>query len=319
MGGPLGAGSGSLGSLQMQKQGNLMRDIYRQAGIDIPENIRSEYVPYYAQNQLALRKENREQKKYDLDVLNSTLDANKKAIEQSTLPEKVKADLLKAQNDAQKSIYDKIKAGIEAEYSDESEKSRLALQQAQTKWYEDPYGKKLQEALGTQTAKDIDTLKNYKSKMPELRQTVDRLNQLAQRATYTKLGVAGNNAMRQLGLPVGEGALNRAEYISTVDNQILPLLRDTFGAQFTEREGQTLRATLGNPDLSPEEKQAILNSFINQKERNILSQSRKVYGNETQNISQRQSVSNTPYEGQRQRNSRTGQTRVYTNGQWVLE
>ena len=49
----------------------------------------------------------------------------------------------------------------------------------------------------------------------------------------------------------------------------MPLLRDTFGAQFTEREGESLKATLGSPNVSPKEKDAVLRSFIKQKKRNI--------------------------------------------------
>ena len=42
----------------------------------------------------------------------------------------------------------------------------------------------------------------------------------------------------------------------------MPLLRQTFGAAFTEKEGQSLRNTLGDPNKSPEEKNAVLRSFI---------------------------------------------------------
>jgi hypothetical protein len=57
--------------------------------------------------------------------------------------------------------------------------------------------------------------------------------------------------------------------MAMVDNQVLPMLRDTFGAQFTVKEGETLRATLGDPDKTPAEKKAVLEAFIEQKIRNI--------------------------------------------------
>ena len=59
------------------------------------------------------------------------------------------------------------------------------------------------------------------------------------------------------------------EYVAKVDNQVLPLLRDTFGAAFTVKEGETLRATLGDPNKSPAEKKAVLRAFIEQKKRDV--------------------------------------------------
>lgn len=107
------------------------------------------------------------------------------------------------------------------------------------------------------------------SKMPGLYGVVDRLETLAEDATYTMAGKSYDWARNQLGLDPREGAVARAEYTAVVDNQILPLLRDTFGAQFTQEEGQRLARTLGDPDKSPVEKQALLRAFIQQKERDI--------------------------------------------------
>jgi hypothetical protein len=69
-----------------------------------------------------------------------------------------------------------------------------------------------------------------------------------------------------------ESAVARTKYIAIVDNQILPLLRDTFGSQFTEREGASLKVTMGDPNLSPTQKQAVLKTFIEQKQRDIEAQ-----------------------------------------------
>lgn len=107
------------------------------------------------------------------------------------------------------------------------------------------------------------------SKMPGLENVVIQLDQLADRATYTLGGQAMDTARRQLGMEPTDAALARAQYIAIVDNQILPLLRDTFGAQFTVKEGETLRATLGDADKSPKEKQAALKAFIEQKRRDV--------------------------------------------------
>ena len=101
--------------------------------------------------------------------------------------------------------------------------------------------------------------------MPRLEQVAGELSELGKRATYTFAGQARDAVKRQLGMDVGEGAIARAEYIAKVDNEVLPLLRSTFGAQFTQKEGESLKATLGDPDKSPEEKDAVLRSFIKTK------------------------------------------------------
>ena len=120
-------------------------------------------------------------------------------------------------------------------------------------------------ALGTAQAE----LKERLAQLPRLEQVITELEELGKKATYTKAGQAKNIVMRELGLPVGEGAIARKEYISKVDNEILPLLRQTFGAQFTQKEGESLKATLGDPNASPEEKSAVLRSFIATKKAQI--------------------------------------------------
>lgn len=107
------------------------------------------------------------------------------------------------------------------------------------------------------------------SKMPGLEMVVKKLDDLSTKATYTAGGQILDIGRKQLGMDPREAAVARAEYISTVDNQVLPLLRDTFGAAFTQKEGDTLRNTLGDPDKSPQEKQVVLKSFIEQKRRDL--------------------------------------------------
>ena len=122
-------------------------------------------------------------------------------------------------------------------------------------------GKRLGEAQGTLTF--------LEANIPKLEEVTNRLGRLSDQATYTYAGRGVDTVRRELGLPSDEGAIARAEYIATVDNEILPLLRDTFGAAFTVKEGETLRATLGDPNKSPQEKKAVLNAFINQKKAQV--------------------------------------------------
>lgn len=107
------------------------------------------------------------------------------------------------------------------------------------------------------------------SKMPGLEAVVNSLDSLADKATYTGAGQILDLGRKQLGMAPRDAAVARAQYISTVDNQVLPLLRDTFGAAFTQKEGETLRDTLGDPDKSPQEKKVVLRAFIEQKKRDL--------------------------------------------------
>lgn len=137
-------------------------------------------------------------------------------------------------------------------------------------------GEKASEALGKNYAADMEEYNNMMSKMPELEDTVKQLNDLGKTATYTTAGRLVDAFRKEAKLPARQSAVDRAEYVAMIDNQILPLLRDTFGAQFTEREGNTLRKTLGDANATPEEKAAQLNAFIRQKRKSIESKQRKI-------------------------------------------
>lgn len=131
---------------------------------------------------------------------------------------------------------------------------------------------------GKADAESAALAESIQSKMPGLRTVIDDLTALADTATYTQSGQAMDAVKRELGLPVGQGAIDRSSYIAIVDNQVLPLLRDTFGAAFTQKEGESLRATLGDPNKSPAEKKAILNAFIAQKERDVAGMQSRAAG-----------------------------------------
>ena len=125
--------------------------------------------------------------------------------------------------------------------------------------------------LGVSNAK----LQAMEAQLPSLINVVNKLSDLGKKATYTKAGQAIDSTARQLGTKVPEGAVARKEYISTVDNEVLPLLRQTFGAAFTVEEGNRLRVTLGDPDASPQEKDAVLKAFIESKYSEMQSLARR--------------------------------------------
>jgi hypothetical protein len=141
-------------------------------------------------------------------------------------------------------------------------------------------GAEVEKAEGKGRGEALATYNSMMSKMPGLEQVVGELEGLADKATYTMAGRTLDAGMAQLGMDPRDAAIARAEYIAKVDNQILPLLRDTFGAQFTQREGETLRATLGQPDITPAEKKAVLRAFIEQKRRDVEALARQSGGSQ---------------------------------------
>lgn len=123
--------------------------------------------------------------------------------------------------------------------------------------------------IGGETGEAAVLYHSLASKMPGLKKVVSDLGVLADQATYTSAGQLYDYTRKELGAEPREAAIARAKYIAMVDNQVLPMLRDTFGAQFTVVEGETLRKTLGDPNKAPAEKKAVLNAFIEQKVRNM--------------------------------------------------
>lgn len=146
----------------------------------------------------------------------------------------------------------------------------------------DNFTPKYDEALGAGAGKaDAETqtaFDSLNSKLPGLKSVVGELGDLAEKATYTTAGRLWDDVVRESGAMPTEGALARTKYMSMVDNQVLPLLRDTFGAAFTVQEGESLRATLGAPDKSPDEKKAVLEAFIEQKVRDLEALERRLPG-----------------------------------------
>lgn len=131
------------------------------------------------------------------------------------------------------------------------------------------YDRAYQGGLGKSLAEATSNYRSITSKMPGLESTVKQLHSLSDQATYTPGGKLVDTAMRWADMEPRDAAVARTKYMAIVDNQVLPMLRDTFGAQFTVQEGESLRATLGAPDATPAEKKAVLDAFIEQKRRNI--------------------------------------------------
>lgn len=115
--------------------------------------------------------------------------------------------------------------------------------------------------------------------MPRLEDAVTKLKALGEVATYTVAGQVGDIALKETGQDPTVGAIARSTYIAHVKNNVLPLLRQTFGAAFTAAEGDSLLATLGDPDMHPREKEAVLNAFISDKRAELAALRRQTGGN----------------------------------------
>ena len=98
-------------------------------------------------------------------------------------------------------------------------------------------------------------------------------------------------------------------------------MRQTFGAAFTAKEGDSLKETLGNPNLSPPEKDAALQAFIEQKVASIKAgQSELGYQPNIPNMPTKGKYSlmggNIIQEGQTATNPKTGQRITFIGGKW---
>jgi len=116
--------------------------------------------------------------------------------------------------------------------------------------------------FGKGTGEAQDKYATFMSNRDGLMSTAEELKKLANIATYTRLGKFSNEIKRQLGTDVGDAAEARAKMETMIDIQVLPILKPTFGAQFTVVEGKWLKDTLGNPDLSPGEKRAQIDARV---------------------------------------------------------
>ena len=135
--------------------------------------------------------------------------------------------------------------------------------------------KAFDDAMAKNYVKDIDEYNTMQANMPQLLEMVDDLNNLADK-TSTSLYSKGKSALYKAFNASTDTDDANVAYDNMVDNNILPLLRQTFGAAFTEREGERLKATLGNKGMTAAQKKQALNNFITQKQREMESKKRKI-------------------------------------------
>lgn len=112
--------------------------------------------------------------------------------------------------------------------------------------------------------------------MPEMYSTINDLKKLAMAATYTIGGQSYNALLRQLGQPMTAGGNARAEFQSRVNNYLIPSLKTNFGSRITNMEINAQKAMFANPDMSPTEKMAQFQAFIDQKEAQLQAEKNTV-------------------------------------------
>lgn len=128
---------------------------------------------------------------------------------------------------------------------------------------------KLAEKAATEKGEILTDVNRARAAMPGLVEVVGQLRELAPIVTSTIGGKLFDTASKELGFGATKGSTARAKFTALVNNQILPLLKQTFGAAFTVAEADELKATMGDPDAAPEEKLAQLDAFIEQKFRSL--------------------------------------------------
>ena len=128
---------------------------------------------------------------------------------------------------------------------------------------------KMAEKEATERGEVLTDLGRMEASLPGVKEVVSELLELSDIATSTLGGKAFDFVVKQSGFGSTKGATAKAKMSAIVDNQVLPLLKETFGAAFTATEGEALKASLVDPDSSPAQRKAQLEAFLAQKERNV--------------------------------------------------
>ena len=135
---------------------------------------------------------------------------------------------------------------------------------------------KLATAEAASRGEALSDLRKAEAGLPGIKEVVGKLRELSSIATHTITGKAFNFLAKEFGFGATKGGTARAAYQATIDNQVLPLLKQTFGAAMTEGEGLRLTATLGDVEAPPEVKQAQLDAFLASQKRQIEILNREV-------------------------------------------
>lgn len=118
------------------------------------------------------------------------------------------------------------------------------------------------QSYGEKLSKTREAYDTFVANLPNMENVIKSLYGYADDATYTMYGRAYDEVMKQLGGMSTEGSIAKSKFESTARAVLYPLLRPTFGSQFTENEGERLISLLGAAGQTPEEKKAVLVGFL---------------------------------------------------------
>jgi hypothetical protein len=118
------------------------------------------------------------------------------------------------------------------------------------------------EKLSAELANALSDIETFESNMPTLEKDLDYLKGLNNIATYTTAGKALDWGMRQSGMYPREAAIAAEEASAFVLTNVLPQLKPIFGGAISDAELKVLKDTWGDPNKSPAEKNAALNTQI---------------------------------------------------------
>jgi hypothetical protein len=104
-------------------------------------------------------------------------------------------------------------------------------------------------------------LRKAVSTLPALKTVIGDLGKLEE-ATFTLGGKAYDTLVKELGGEPREAALQREEMLATINQQVLPKLRDMLGAAFTEKESEKVLALYGDPNSHPKARKRALGAML---------------------------------------------------------
>ena len=137
----------------------------------------------------------------------------------------------------------------------------------------------------------LSKLGRLNASLPGLQEVTGQLRELSEISTSTMGGRFFDKMVQETGFGSTKGGTARSKLVSIVNNQVLPLLKETFGGAMTETEGARLVATMGDPDATHDSRMGALDAFIAQKSREIQGLERELVPTQQTGQQQTQQVS----------------------------
>lgn len=142
-------------------------------------------------------------------------------------------------------------------------------------------------SFGTGRGKNIAAIQQEvherNANLPALLENTKKLKDLADTATQTIWGEGRDWVKGRMFGQDTEGGMARAAFESYLRGSVLPSLRATYGAQFTQVEGDNLVKTLSDPTAAPGTKMAAIDAFVENAETQLRAARAELesYGNPT--------------------------------------